>query len=48
MDNEVEKALDTLELFQFYLAAICASKGEMSKFERDLISAVDIVVGRLK
>jgi len=41
----LEKAIETLSLLQFYLAAIIASEGKASKFELDVIDAIETVKG---
>ena len=48
MKDELEKALDTLEMLQFYFAAVCAANGEIGKFERDCINAISVVSEELR
>lgn len=44
---KLEKAVDTLSLLQFYLAAIIAADGEASNFELDVIDAIETVKGAM-
>lgn len=41
--KKLETAIDVLSELQFYLAAICCAEGEMSEFEKSVISAIETI-----
>ena len=43
-DMSLQEAIETLKTLQFYISAVCLANGQMSRFEKNCINAIHLIV----